>query len=61
MSATKPHAILYVFQVKKGHEQAFEAAWCDVTREIQAHWAAWVHGCTRGWGHVLGLRPMAVT
>ncbi|HAI00442.1 MAG TPA: antibiotic biosynthesis monooxygenase [Flavobacteriales bacterium] len=37
MSATKPHAILYVFQVKKGHEQAFEAAWCDVTREIQAH------------------------
>ena len=30
----KPHAILYVFQVKKGQEAAFEAAWADVTREI---------------------------
>jgi len=32
-----PHAILYVFQVKKGHEKAFESAWCDVTREIHEH------------------------
>ena len=31
----KPHAILYVFQVNKGQEAAFEAAWADVTREIQ--------------------------
>jgi hypothetical protein len=32
----KPHAILYVFQVIKGQEAAFEAAWADVTREIHA-------------------------
>ncbi len=31
----KPHAILYVFQVKKGLESAFETAWADVTHEIQ--------------------------
>jgi quinol monooxygenase YgiN len=30
-----PHAILYVFQVKPGSEAAFEAAWAEVTREIQ--------------------------
>jgi quinol monooxygenase YgiN len=35
MSQSIPHAILYVFQVKKGQEAAFEAAWADVTREIQ--------------------------
>ena len=33
----KPHAILYVFQVIKGQEAAFEAAWADVTREIHAN------------------------
>ena len=33
----KPHAILYVFQVKKGQEEAFEMAWRDVTREIHTH------------------------
>ena len=31
----KPHAILYVFQVKKGEEQAFESAWAHVTKEIR--------------------------
>jgi quinol monooxygenase YgiN len=36
MSQSIPHAILYVFQVKKGQETAFEAAWTDVTREIHA-------------------------
>lgn len=35
MSQSIPHAILYVFQVKKGQEAVFEAAWADVTREIQ--------------------------
>ena len=33
----KPHAILYVFQVKKGQAEAFEMAWRDVTREIHTH------------------------
>lgn len=34
MSSPKAHAILYVFQVNKGHETAFEEAWCEVTQEI---------------------------
>ena len=36
MPQSIPHAILYVFQVKKGQESEFEAAWADVTREIHA-------------------------
>jgi hypothetical protein len=34
MSSPKVHAILYVFQVNKGQETAFEEAWCEVTQEI---------------------------